>query len=272
MKMTPQPPVRLTRPFHVLADLAAERFRQRGVRVWDDTWDMSTATPPDVGGPVGLLGRVANGVCRRAFSSPEAVAYELTIAPALADVVVPSIAPHVVGTRILDVGCGGGRVATGLAEVLPITVVGVDPSESQVKRLARQARTTAAVTGIRARGEALPFADDSFDTVISSCAWKHWPVPQKGVEECLRVLRSGGALVIVEIDGTSTAAEFWQFARTSSVPFGMRRAYLRFAMRTVVGVAPSADALESSFLECGAHLPDVRPIHGQPFWIVTAEG
>ena len=233
---------------------------------------MATATPRALDEQVGLFGRVANGVCRRAFSSPEAVAYELTIAPALADVVVPVIAPHVVGTQVLDVGCGGGRVATGLSAALPIIIVGVDPSASQIKRLGRHARTNAAVTGTRAWGESLPFADNSFDTVISSCAWKHWPVPEDGVAECLRVLRPGGALVIVEIDGTSTADAFWQFARTSRVPVGMRRAYLRFAMRTVVGVAPSADALVSSFLRCGARPPHVQRVDGQPFWLVTAEG
>jgi ubiquinone/menaquinone biosynthesis C-methylase UbiE len=230
---------------------------------------MPTVAVPTIDEPAGLFGRLANGVCRRAFSSPEAVAYELTIAPALADIVVPAIASYVVGSRVLDVGCGGGRVAVALAAQLPVTVVGVDPSSSQVNRLARHARATPAVTGIQAWGEGLPFADGTFDTVISSCAWKHWPAPAKGVAECLRVLRPGGAPVFVEIDGTSTPDEFWQFARESRIPFGMRKAYLRFAMRTVVGVAPDAGALEASFLECGAERPTVRRIAGMPFWLVT---
>jgi ubiquinone/menaquinone biosynthesis C-methylase UbiE len=150
----------------------------------------------------GLFDRVSNAVCRRAFSSPEAMAYELTIAQALAEVVVPAIKPFIIGPRVLDVGCGGGRVATGLADALPVSVVGVDPSTSQIHRLVRHARQVPAVTGILARGEVLPFSDCSFDTVVSSCAWKHWPNPSLGVSECLRVLRSGGSLVIVEIDGT----------------------------------------------------------------------
>ncbi|MHB8218702.1 MAG: hypothetical protein ACYDHU_00040 [Acidimicrobiales bacterium] len=77
--------------------------------------------------------------------------------------------------------------------------------------------------------------------------------------------------MIVEIDGSSTADEFWRFAQNSRVPFGMRRAYLRFAMRTVVGVAPGRDALERSFHEAGALLPDIRRIEGMPFWLATAE-
>jgi ubiquinone/menaquinone biosynthesis C-methylase UbiE len=198
------------------------------------------------------------------------MAYELTIAQALAEVVVPAITPFVVGPRVLDVGCGGGRVASSLAAALPVTVVGLDPSRAQIDRLARHTRQVPEVTGVLASGEALPFADHSFETVISSCAWKHWPDPSLGVAECLRVLRPGGSLVIVEIDGDSTADEFWRFARNSRVPFGMRRAYLRFAMRTVVGVAPGRGAFDWSFHEAGALQPEIRRIEGMPFWLATA--
>jgi SAM-dependent methyltransferase len=222
-------------------------------------------------GRVGPIGRVSNAVCRRAFSSPEALAYELTIAQALAEVVMPAIKPYIVGPRVLDVGCGGGRVAASIAAALPVSVVGVDPSASQIHRLARHTRQVPEVAGVLARGETLPFKNYFFDSVISSCAWKHWPNPTIGVAECLRVLRPGGSLVIVEIDGSSTADEFWLFARNTRVPLGMRRAYLRFAMRTVVGVAPGRDALERSFLQAGALMPDIRRIEGMPFWLATAE-
>ena len=39
----------------------------------------------------GVMQRLSNGVCRRAFSSPDALAYEMTIAPALARVDPPTI-------------------------------------------------------------------------------------------------------------------------------------------------------------------------------------
>ncbi len=156
-------------------------------------------------------------------------------------------------------------MAAGLVAGLPVSVVGVDPSASQIKRLAR--KNVAAVHGARARGEALPFGDGSFDTVVSSCAWKHWPDPGDGIAECLRVLRPGGSLVVIEIDGSSTRAEFWEFARNSRVPFAMKQAYLRFAMRTVVGVAPDRVALEQSFLRGGSVVPEIRHVRGMPFWI-----
>ncbi len=235
----------------------------RGTRSNVTTMGSSESYDP----PSGFLEQLAYVVCRRAFSSPEALAYELTIAPALAAVVLPAITPHVIGCHVLDVGCGGGRVAAGLVAGQPVSVVGVDPSTSQIRRLARMKAT--AVHGAQARGEALPFVPGSFDTVVSSCAWKHWSDPGVGIAECLRVLRTGGSLVIIEIDGSSTRADFWRFAHNSRVPFGMKKAYLRFAMRTVVGVAPDRTALEQSFLSAGAEVPEIWHITGMPFWIAA---
>jgi SAM-dependent methyltransferase len=48
---------------------------------------------------------------------------------------------------------------------------------------------------VRARGEALPFRDHSFDLVTCATAW-HWiPLARRGAES-LRVLRPGGALAL----------------------------------------------------------------------------
>jgi ubiquinone/menaquinone biosynthesis C-methylase UbiE len=107
-----------------------------------------------------------------------------------------------------------------------------------------------------ASAEGLPFGSDTFDSVYSSCAWKHWPHPEAGIAECVRVVRPGGQIVVVEIDGGSTREDFAHLARTSRVPPGLRAAYVRFAMRTVVGVAPTAEELKAS-LETVATSPVV---------------
>jgi SAM-dependent methyltransferase len=218
-------------------------------------------------GANGIWARLANGVCRRAFSSPEAFAYEATIAPALAKVVVPVIRPMVVGHRVLDVGCGGGLIATSIAGSCGVDVFGVDPSISQVRRLSHRSPKRGATFAVRSRAESLPFPVDTFDTLISSCAWKHWPDPKAAVAECVRVVRPGGKIVIVEIDGSSTAADFWRFARGSRVPVGLRRAYVRFAMRTVVGVAPDPLALANSFADVDVVPFDVDKIEEMPFLV-----
>ncbi|HWD55142.1 MAG TPA: class I SAM-dependent methyltransferase [Acidimicrobiales bacterium] len=215
----------------------------------------------------GLAGRIADGVCRRAFSSPEATAYELTIAPALAEALEPALRPCLRGARLIDIGCGGGQIAKRLAHS-GFSVVGIDPSRAQVRRFAR-----AGGLGTRpaqARAEALPFPSESFESLYSSCAWKHWPMPHLGIAECVRVTRSGGSLAVIEIDGTASADEFWAFARTSRIPLGLRRAYLRFAMRTVVGVAPTRDEFARSFDGLPLVGLDVSRIEGLPFLLATA--
>jgi hypothetical protein len=56
-----------------------------------------------------------------------------------------------------------------------------------------------------------------------------------------------GAVVTVEIDGTSSPQELRNFADRSRVPVGLRAAYVRFAMRTVVGVVPNREQLAVAF-------------------------
>jgi SAM-dependent methyltransferase len=215
----------------------------------------------------GLLERLSDGICRRAFSAPEATAYEATIAPALAAALVPEICPFLVGSRVLDVGCGGGRIAHGLIHA-GFAVVGLDPSPSQVRRFGhRVGRCGGAVEALAA---AMPFLAGSFESVYSSCAWKHWPVPAQGTAECIRITKAGGAVVVIEIDGSATTEEFWSFARTSRIPFGLHKAYLRFAMRTVVGVAPDAEELAASFEVLPVSRLKVGRIPGTPFLRATA--
>jgi len=209
---------------------------------------------------------LADAVCRRAFSSPEAFLYEVTIAHALADVVTPELAKHSRG-HVLDVGAGGGTVAARLVLDHELTVVALDPSAAQVRRAKRLAVRVPGLSACSGSAETLPFEDASFDSVVSSCAWKHWPNPAIGVKECLRVLRPGGTLAIIEIDGTVTPEAFWGFAKRSRVPFGMKHAYLRFAMRTVVGVAPSPSELAASF---GDFPVATSSLKNAPFTIAVA--
>jgi SAM-dependent methyltransferase len=110
----------------------------------------------------------------------------------------------------------------------------------------------------------------AFDAVTSSCSLKHWPDPVVGLAECIRVLGSGGQLVIVEIDGDSTTEQVRRFAGMTRIPPGLREAYVRFAMRTVVGVAPSIDALTDVLRQVGLATAVVRKVDGLPFVVAIA--
>lgn len=214
---------------------------------------------------------MAATVCSRAFSSPEATLYEIGIAPAVAAVVTPIIVDIAVRGRMLDVGCGGGRVAAAIASATGSTVVGVDLSTAQTRRMGRRAKHEPSLRACLADAERLPFRDGYFDTVFSSCAVKHWPSPRRGLLEGARVARSGGRLVIVEIDGASTPAEVRAFARLTRVPIGMREGYVRFAMRTIVGVAPDAAVLGGLLADLGLVTSSVTKVKGLPYLVGHGE-
>jgi SAM-dependent methyltransferase len=100
-------------------------------------------------------------------------------------------AAHVcAGSRILDVACGPGLVCRS-AHGLGATPVGIDISTGMVaKAIELHPRIEFRVGDV----EALPFADRSFDAVVSNFGLGHFPRAEKSVAECVRVLKPGGFL------------------------------------------------------------------------------
>jgi SAM-dependent methyltransferase len=104
-----------------------------------------------------------------------------------------SVAP---GTRVLDVACGAGQIAIPMARA-GAEVIGVDIASNQIV----QARARAQAEGVRVRfdegdAEDLPYADASFDLVVSLIGAMFAPRPERVAAELLRVCRPGGRIVM----------------------------------------------------------------------------
>ncbi len=94
--------------------------------------------------------------------------------------------------RILDVGCGTGRLARGLAE-RGARVWGVDPADAMLDR-ARAVRARNVVFA-RAAAEALPFPDGSFDRAVLRQV-VHLVDRLRAFAEVARVLAARGRVVV----------------------------------------------------------------------------
>jgi len=109
---------------------------------------------------------------------------ELTVAAPLGD--------------LLDVGCGQGRLLKLLASRAQ-RVVGVD-IDPDARRLARAEVLLAGLPNCTLRQgdmNALPFADDEFDTVILDDVLRDARSPAKALDEAIRLLRPGGRIFLL---------------------------------------------------------------------------
>jgi ubiquinone/menaquinone biosynthesis C-methylase UbiE len=101
------------------------------------------------------------------------------------------------GQRVLDCGCGTGRLAKTLAEETAARVWGVDP-EPAMLRVARL-NVPAGVGLKEGRAEALPFRDGWFDRAVMWLVC-HLVDRQAAFHELRRVLAADGRLVVVTFD------------------------------------------------------------------------
>jgi ubiquinone/menaquinone biosynthesis C-methylase UbiE len=131
-----------------------------------------------------------------------AEAYESYLVPALfapwVDVLIDRAKPHA-GDRVLDVACGTGIAARGVAPMVGETnqVVGIDisPDMLQVARARAQAEGLA-IDWREASAVDLPFPEQLFDLVICQQGLQFFPDRPKAVREMSRVLSPEGRAVI----------------------------------------------------------------------------
>jgi len=98
--------------------------------------------------------------------------------------------------RVLDLGCGPGWPSVPLAaHVADIVAVDASPLALSLLRRSAQGRRVGNVRPVRARANALPFAEATFDMVVMADLMDVVPEPEAVAREALRVLRPGGRLV-----------------------------------------------------------------------------
>ena len=110
------------------------------------------------------------------------------------------LSAHGKDSRVLDAGCGAGHTALAFA-VHADLVIACDftpPMLKQVRLLASE-RGATNVRPQLADVERLPFADASFDLVVTRYSAHHWGQPERVLAEFRRLLNADGALLISDI-------------------------------------------------------------------------
>jgi 2-polyprenyl-3-methyl-5-hydroxy-6-metoxy-1,4-benzoquinol methylase len=153
------------------------------------------------------------------------------------------------GRRVLDAGCGTGRATAALAD-RGAEVVAFDIGERLVARARRRCECRPAVGSVMS----LPFADATFDVVLSTEVIEHLPQPSLAIREFARVLKPGGHLVL------SVPNWLWQGPVRLASALGLRP-YEAFENFLTPGELRAAAAAS------GLTIVEHRGIHVLPFQI-----
>lgn len=96
------------------------------------------------------------------------------------------------GLKILDAGCGTGRLGDWLQKMEPeIDLTLLDIAPNMLSEIVdHQAQT------IEGSVTNLPFGDSTFDAVVCTWVLETLPQPDAGIAELIRVLKPGGTLCI----------------------------------------------------------------------------
>ncbi|MDX3238476.1 class I SAM-dependent methyltransferase [Streptomyces sp. ME03-5709C] len=106
--------------------------------------------------------------------------------------------PITAGSRVLDVGCGTGRLAR-LAGRRGATVLGVDLSEPMLREAAASVEREGldGVSFVRGDAQVHPFPGEGFDAVVSRFGVMFFADPVAAFGNLRRALRPGGRLAFV---------------------------------------------------------------------------
>ena len=150
------------------------------------------------------------------------------------------------GERVLDVACGNGNAALAAARRF-CDVVGIDYVPSLLERARRRADAEGLTVDFEeADAEALPFPDDSFDVVLSTCGVMFAPDQERAASELSRVCRPGGRIGMVNWTPDSYVGHLFQLLGTFTPPPQGLRPPVRWG---------SVDGLRELFPGAGINAP-----------------
>jgi arsenite methyltransferase len=100
------------------------------------------------------------------------------------------------GSRVADIGCGAGGTLEHLERAAIHRPVGLDCSMALLEEAGPRLGSAQLVRG---RAESLPFKDALFDALFCECVLSILEDNARALQECARVLRGGGFLILSDV-------------------------------------------------------------------------
>ncbi len=177
---------------------------------------------------------------------------------------------HNVPQNIIDVGCGIGGSTLHLAQKFGSTATGITLSPVQASRAKERAVEASLDSRVRfevANALEMPFADHSFDLLWSLESGEHMPDKAKFLQECYRVLKPGGKIILAtwcHRETDSLAGEL-----TESEVAHLKEIYRVYCLPYVISLSEyRAIATECGFKNLTS---DDWSIAVEPFWNVVID-
>ena len=125
------------------------------------------------------------------------------------------------GSQLLDVACGSGQLAL-IAAREGIEVTGVDIADNLIARATARAEAERLPAHFRvADAEALPFADASFDVVVSLIGAMFAPSPDMVASELMRVCVPGGMIAMANWTPSGFVGQMFKRVAKFIAPMGV---------------------------------------------------
>ena len=141
--------------------------------------------------------------------------------------------------KILDIATGTGDLAIAALKLNPDEIVGIDISEKMLEQGKLKIRKKGLEKKIKLQSgdsEAIPFPDEVFDGLTVAFGVRNFEHLSLGLSEMYRVLKPGGACVILE------------FSRPVSFPFKQIYTFYFFKILPFIGKLVSKDSYAYTYL------------------------
>jgi ubiquinone/menaquinone biosynthesis C-methylase UbiE len=143
------------------------------------------------------FGRQAEGYARLMRGSPNPLLLKLI------DAVKPTIQD-----RVLDVGCGPGRLSISLAEITGhVTGIDLTPEMLAQAKALQAERGVANIDWLQGDILPMPFEDGRYTLVVTQATFHHLTEPSAVLAEMVRVCATAGRIVIIDLTPDAAKAK-----------------------------------------------------------------